>query len=75
MFAIVTAIVSAVLAAASVIYSLIQSRKGQKSRLTPGELDVTQADEGGSIPVIFGTCDVAPNVTAFLAGTPQAIKK
>ena len=50
-------------------------RKGQKSRLTPGELDVTQADEGGSIPVIFGTCDVAPNVTAFLAGTPRAIKK
>ena len=50
-------------------------RKGQKSRLTPGELDVTSADEGGSIPVIFGTCDVAPNVTAFLAGTPKAIKK
>lgn len=75
MFAIVSAIISITLAVASVVYSLIQARRGQKSRMTPGELDVTSADEGESIPVIFGTCDVAPNVTAFLAGTPQAIKK
>ena len=68
-------IIAAVVAVASAVYSYMMMRKGQKSRLTPGELDVTQADEGGSIPVIFGTCDVAPNVTAFLAGTPKAIKK
>ena len=71
MFAIIALVVSAITA----IASFIMMRRGQKSRLTPGELDVTAADEGGSIPVIFGTCDVAPNVTAFLAGTPQAIKK
>lgn len=71
MFAIIALVVSAITA----IASFIMMRRGQKSRLTPGELDVTSADEGGSIPVIFGTCDVAPNVTAFLAGTPKAIKK
>ena len=71
MFAIIALVVSAITA----IASFIMMRRGQKSRLTPGELDVTPADEGGSIPVIFGTCDVAPNVTAFLAGTPRAIKK
>ena len=71
MFAIIALVVSAITA----IASFIMMRRGQKSRLTPGELDVTAADEGGSIPVIFGTCDVAPNVTAFLAGTPKAIKK
>tara|TARA_R110000751_G_scaffold152058_3_gene257012 strand:+ start:475 stop:672 length:198 start_codon:yes stop_codon:yes gene_type:complete len=64
-----------VISIASAIYSYIMMRKGQKSGLTPGELNVTAADEGGSIPVVFGTCDVAPNVTAFLAGTPRAIKK
>ena len=71
MFAIVALVVSAITA----IASFIMMRRGQKSRLTPGELDMTSSDEGGSIPVIFGTCDVAPNVTAFLAGTPRAIKK
>lgn len=71
MFAIIAAVVSIV----SAVFSYIQMRKGQKSTLTAGELDVTSADEGGSIPVIFGTCDVAPNITAFSAGTPQAIKK
>lgn len=68
-------IVMAVAAVASAIFSFMMMRKGQKSTLTLGELDVTAADEGGSIPVIFGTCDVSPNVTAFLAGTPKAIKK
>lgn len=71
MFLIFTMVISI----ASAIYSYIMMRKGQKSGLTPGELNVTAADEGGSIPVVFGTCDVAPNVTAFLAGTPRAIKK
>ncbi|EIM39476.1 hypothetical protein HADU_06504 [Acinetobacter sp. HA] len=71
MFAIIALVVSAITA----IASFIMMRRGQKSRLTPGELDMTSSDEGGSIPVIFGTCDVAPNVTAFLAGTPKAIKK
>lgn len=69
------AVIAAVVAVAIAVFSYIQMRKGQKSSLTPGNLDSTQADEGNSIPVIFGTCDVAPNVTAFLAGTPQAIKK
>lgn len=67
--------IAIIVAVVSAAYSYIMMSKAQKSRLTPGELDVTAADEGGSIPVIFGTCDVAPNVTAFLAGTPQAIKK
>lgn len=71
MFLIFTMVISI----ASAIYSYITMRKGQKSGLTPGELNVTAADEGGSIPVVFGTCDVSPNVTAFLAGTPRAIKK
>ncbi|KGH48992.1 hypothetical protein GS19_15560 [Acinetobacter idrijaensis] len=71
MFAIIALVVSAITA----IASFIMMRRGQKSKLTPGELDMTSSDEGGSIPVIFGTCDVAPNVTAFLAGTPKAIKK
>lgn len=71
MFAIIALVVSAITA----IASFIMMRRGQKSKLTPGELDMTSSDEGGSIPVIFGTCDVAPNVTAFLVGTPQAIKK
>ena len=67
--------IAIIVAVVSAAYSYIMMSKAQKSRLTPGELDVTAADEGGSIPVIFGTCDVAPNVTAFLAGTPKAIKK
>ena len=67
--------IAIIVAVVSAAYSYIMMSKAQKSKLTPGELDVTAADEGGSIPVIFGTCDVAPNVTAFLAGTPQAIKK
>lgn len=71
MFAIIALVVSAITA----IASFIMMRRGQKSTLTPGDLDSTSADEGNSIPVIFGTCDVSPNVTAFLAGTPQAIKK
>lgn len=68
-------IVAAIVAVIAAAFSYIQMRKAQKSTLTPGDLDSTSADEGNSIPVIFGTCDVAPNVTAFLAGTPQAIKK
>lgn len=68
-------IIAAVVAVIASAYAIIMMRKGQKSSMTPGEMDSTKADEGGSIPVIFGTCDVAPNVTAFLAGTPQAIKK
>ena len=71
MFMIVVAVVSIAIS----ILSYIQASKGQKSTLKAGELQATGADEGGSIPVIFGTCDVAPNVTAFLAGTPQAIQK
>lgn len=71
MFMIVVAVVSIAIS----VLSYIQAMKGQKSTLTAGELQATGADEGGSIPVIFGTCDVSPNVTAFLAGTPQAIKK
>ena len=67
--------IAIIVAVVSAAYSYIMMSKAQKSKLTPGELDVTAADEGGSIPVIFGTCDVAPNVTAFLAGTPKAIKK
>lgn len=57
------------------IYTVMQARKGIKSTLTAGTLETTTADEGASIPVIFGTCDVAPNCVAFQAGTPQAIKK
>lgn len=57
------------------IYTVMQARKGIKSTLTAGILETTTADEGASIPVIFGTCDVAPNCVAFQAGTPQAIKK
>lgn len=57
------------------VYAVIQARKTQKSSLTAGKLEATTADEGASIPVIFGTCDVAPNCVAFKAGTPQAIKK
>jgi len=68
-------IIAAVVAVIASAYAIIMMRKGQKSSMTPGEMDSTKTDEGGSIPVIFGTCDVAPNVTAFLAGTPQAIQK
>lgn len=68
-------IIAAVVAVIASAYAIIMMRKGQKSSMTPGEMDSTKADEGGSIPVIFGTCDTSPNVTAFLAGTPQAIKK
>lgn len=71
MFAIIAAVVSIV----SAVSSYLQMRKGRKSSITAGEFETTSSDEGNSIPVIFGTCDVAPNVTAFLAGTPQAIKK
>ena len=58
-----------------VAYTFIMARKGQKSTLTAGSLEATTSDEGNSIPVIFGTVDVAPNVVAFKAGTPVAIKK
>lgn len=68
-------IVAAIISIAFSVVSFFMSRKAQKNSLTAGDLDVTSADEGDSIPVIFGTCDVSPNVTAFLAGTPQAIKK
>ncbi|ENU80002.1 hypothetical protein F975_01754 [Acinetobacter sp. ANC 3789] len=57
------------------IFTVLQARKGIKSTLSAGKLEATTADEGSSIPVIFGTCDVAPNCVAFQAGTPQAIKK
>ncbi|WP_151710222.1 hypothetical protein [Acinetobacter brisouii] len=57
------------------IFTVLQARKTANSNLSAGELEATTADEGSSIPVIFGTCDVAPNCVAFKAGTPQAIKK
>ena len=57
------------------VYAVIQSRKTQQTSLTAGTLDATTADEGASLPVIFGTCDVSPNCVAFQAGTPEAIKK
>ena len=57
------------------IYTVMQARKGIKSTMTAGTLEATTADEGSSIPVVFGTVDVAPNCVAFKAGTPQAIKK
>lgn len=69
------AIAAAVIAVIAAIYAVVMMRKNSKSSMTPGDLDSTKADEGNSLPVIFGTCDVAPNVTAFLAGTPQAIQK
>ncbi|MCG2575349.1 hypothetical protein LVY74_17605, partial [Acinetobacter sp. ME22] len=64
-----------VVVAMMAIYAVIQARKVQNSSLTAGTLEATTSDEGGSITVIFGTCDVAPNVAAFAAGTPEAIKK
>ena len=64
-----------VVVAVMAVYAVIQARKTQKSSLTAGKLEATTADEGASIPVIFGTCDVAPNCVAFKAGTPKAIKK
>ena len=57
------------------IFAVMQARKSVNSNLTAGELKTTTADEGASIPVIFGTVDVSPNCVAFQAGTPQAIKK
>lgn len=58
------------------LFSLLMAQLIPKSQgIKAGELQATGADEGGSIPVVFGTCDVSPNVTAFLAGTPKAIKK
>ena len=57
------------------IFTVLQARKGVQSTLTAGKLEATTADEGASLPVIFGTCDVSPNCVAFQAGTPQAIKK
>jgi hypothetical protein len=69
------AIVAAVVAVIAAIFSYVQMRRAQKNKMTPGELDTTSADEGSSLPVVFGTCDIAPNVTAFYAGTPQAIQK
>lgn len=66
----------AVVFIASVIVSyFLTARMKTNSSLKAGTIQATQADEGGSIPVIFGTCDVSPNVVAFKAGTPQAIKK
>lgn len=60
----------------SLFTSLLSSLyKTKAASMQAGDLVATAADEGGSIPVIFGTCDVSPNVTAFLAGTPRAIKK
>ena len=68
-------IIAIVVTVISSIYTYIMARKSQKSTLTAGTLESTTADEGNSIPVIFGTVDVAPNVVAFEAGTPTAIKK
>ena len=68
-------IAAAVVAVIAAVYAVVMMRKAQKNSMTPGDFESTKADEGNSLPVIFGTCDVAPNVTAFLAGTPQAIQK
>ena len=68
-------IVAAVVAVIAAVYAVVMMRKAQKDSMKPGSADSTSADEGRTAEVIFGTCDVAPNVTAFLAGTPQAIKK
>lgn len=57
------------------IFTVLQARKSINTNMTAGELKTTTSDEGASIPVIFGTVDVAPNCVAFKAGTPQAIKK
>ena len=57
------------------IFTVLQARKSINTNMTAGELKTTTSDEGASIPVIFGTVDVAPNCVAFQAGTPQAIKK
>lgn len=71
MFPIIAAVVSVVF---SVVGLLLGNRQKQQ-KLKAGELETTAADEGNSITVVFGTVDVSPNVAAFLAGTPQAIKK
>lgn len=68
-------IAAAVVAVIAAVYSVVMMRKAQKSSMTAGDFESTKADEGGSIEVCFGTNDFSPNITAFLAGTPEAIKK
>ena len=69
------AIAAAVVAVIAAIYAVVMMRKAQKNSMSPGDLDGTKADEGNSLVVIFGDCDVSPNIVAFLAETPVAIKK
>lgn len=71
MFPIIAAIVSIAIS----IYSYVSASKMKQADATAGDFQTTAADEGNSINVVFGTVDVSPNVTAFLAGTPQAIQK
>ena len=68
-------LVAALASVAISVYSLILMSKVRQQGATAGDFQATAADEGNSITVVFGTVDVSPNVTAFLAGTPQAIRK
>ena len=64
-----------VLAIALLFYGFSRMNKTNTQEPSAGTADATTADEGNSIVVIFGTCDVSPNVVGFKAGTPRAIKK
>lgn len=54
---------------------VMMNQKTNTQEPTAGTANVTTADEGNSLIVVFGTCDLAPNIVGFKAGTPQAIKK
>ena len=65
----------AVVAIVISLASFFMQPKVKTTSPSPGEQEGTKADEGGSICVVFGTCDVSLNFTAFKAEAPEAIQK
>lgn len=58
----------------SVASSIIAMRKANKNKLESEDFQATTADEGGTIPVVFGTCWVGQNVVYYGKISTKAIK-
>lgn len=70
-FWIVYGITMFIIAAAAVIMA---SRKGKTSDSTADDFEATTADEGATIPVVFGTCWLGQNVVWYGKVETSAVK-
>lgn len=64
-------VASALLSVASYILSM---RAANKNKLETEDFQATTAEEGGTIPVVFGTCWIGQNVVYYGKVSTAAIK-